>query len=654
MPDTQGGQFISVTTPLGDDVLLLQKLTGQEGISQLFKFQLELASEKAPIRLELIIGQPVTVSMTLSDGSKRYLNGFVSQFAQTGQDAQAIYYHAEMVPWLWFLSQTSDCRIFQNKTVPEIVTQIFQEFGFRDFRNALQGTYERLDVAMQYRETEFNFISRLMEREGMFYFFEHEQGKHTLVIADQPAAHPVLPGTPALSYQPGDGSGAGGDVITRFALRREWRPGKYTMNDYNFETPSTNLEVTSASAVEVGGNRRYELYEHPGDYRRKTRGEALARIRIQEIESTSQVLNGTSVCRGMSSGYRFALVGHGRQDLNQTYVITALQHEAGLTAAGAGIYTNQFMAIPYSVPFRPSRLTPEPVVRGPETGVVVGPKGEEIFVDEYGRVKVQFHWDRQGKKDENSSGWIRVVQPWAGKQWGTLFIPRVGDEVLIEFLHGDLRRPFVTGSLYNGEDKPPVSLPAAQTNTTIKSSTTKGGGGSNELRFEDKKGSEEIFFHGQKNWRTVVEDDQYETIGNNKTVEVGGNRTETIGKAQTLTIGAASQVTVGAAMNETIGADKQVQVSGTVSEAVGRDLRLTIGNDGRLTIGKNFTLSAGNGITVEAQKTVSISAVDELTLKCGQAAIILKKNGDISINGKEISIKGSGDVIIKGQKIIQN
>jgi type VI secretion system secreted protein VgrG len=654
MPDTQGGQFISVTTPLGDDVLLLQKLTGQEGISQLFKFQLELASEKAPIRLESIIGQPVTVSMTLSDGSKRYLNGFVSQFAQTGQDAQAIYYHAEMVPWLWFLSQTSDCRIFQNKTVPEIVTQIFQDFGFRDFRSALQGTYERLDVAMQYRETELNFISRLMEREGMFYFFEHEQGKHTLVIADQPAAHPVLPVTPTLSYQPGDGSGAGGDVITRLALRREWRPGKYTMNDYNFETPSTNLEVTFASAVEVGGNRRYELYEHPGDYRRKTRGEALARIRIQEIESTSQVLNGTSVCRGMSAGYRFALVGHGRQDLNQTYVITAMQHEAGLTAAGAGIYTNQFMAIPYSVPFRPSRLTPEPVVRGPETGVVVGPKREEVFVDEYGRVKVQFHWDRQGKQDENSSGWIRVAQPWAGKQRGTLFIPRGGDEVLVEFLHGDLHRPVVIGSLYNGDDRPPHPLPAGQTMTTIKSNSTKGGRGSNELRFEDKKGSEEIFFHGQKDWKTVVEHDQYETIGNNKTVEVGGNRTETIGKAQTLTIGAASQVTVGAAMKETIGSDKQVQVSGTVSEAVGKDLRLTIGNDGRLTIGKNFTLSAGNGITVEAQKTVSISAVDELTLKCGQAAIILKKNGDISITGKEISIKGSGDVIIKGQKIIQN
>src|SRR4030095_15922564 len=210
MPDTQGGQFISVTTPLGDDVLLLQKLTGQEGISQLFKFQLELASKKAPITLESIIGQPVTVSRTLSDGSKRYLNGFVSQFAQTGQDAQAIYYHAEMVPWFWFLSQTSDCRIFQNKTVPEVVTQIFQEFGFRDFRSAFQGTYERHDVLMQYRETDFAFISRLMEREGMFYFFEHEQGKHTLVISDQPAAHPALP---TLSYQPGDGSGAGGDVI---------------------------------------------------------------------------------------------------------------------------------------------------------------------------------------------------------------------------------------------------------------------------------------------------------------------------------------------------------------------------------------------------------------------------------------------------------
>ena len=219
MPNTQAGQFISIMTPLGDDVLLLRKFTGDEGISQLFNFHLELVSEKPPIGIESIIGQNVTVNMTLTNGSKRYFNGFVSEFAQTGQDSQFTYYQAKMVPWLWFLSQTSDCRIFQNKTVPEIVMQIFQEFGFRDFRNALQGTYERLDVALQYRETEFNFISRLMEREGMFYFFEHEQGKHTLVIADQPAAHPVLPGTPTLSYQPGDGSGAGGDVITRLASK---------------------------------------------------------------------------------------------------------------------------------------------------------------------------------------------------------------------------------------------------------------------------------------------------------------------------------------------------------------------------------------------------------------------------------------------------
>ena len=466
MPNTQAGQFISIMTPLGDDVLLLRKFTGDEGISQLFNFHLELVSEKRPIGIESIIGQNVTVNMTLTNGRKRYFNGFVSEFAQTGQDAQFIYYQAKMVPWLWFLSQTSDCRIFQNKTVPEIAMQLFQELGFRDFRNALQGIYERLDVALQYRETEFNFISRLMEREGMFYFFEHEQGKHTLVIADQPAAHPVLPGTPALSYQPGDGSGAGGDVITRLASRREWRPGKYTMNDYNFETPSTNLEVTSASAVEVGGNRRYELYEYPGDYGKKAQGESLARIRLQEVESISQVVSGTSSCRAMATGYRFTLMGHDRQELNQAYVTTNVHHEAkvanGASAGDMETYTNEFVAIPYSVPFRPLRLTLQPVVRGPETGVVVGPKGEEIFVDQYGRVKVQFHWDRNGKRDENSSGWIRVAQPWAGKQWGTLFIPRGGDEVLVEFLHGDLHRPVVIGSLYNGDDRPPNPLPAGR------------------------------------------------------------------------------------------------------------------------------------------------------------------------------------------------
>jgi type VI secretion system secreted protein VgrG len=585
MSNGQAEQFISITTPLGEGVLLLQQFIGQEGISQLFNFHLELVSEKAPVKLESIVGQNVTVSLTLTDGSKRHFNGFVSEFTQTGQDSRFTYYQAELVPWLWFLSHTSDSRIFQSRTIPEILTQIFQDFGFRDFRSALRGVYERHEVVVQYRETEFNFISRLMEKEEIFYFFEHEQGRHTLVIADNPAAHPVLPVTPTVSYQPGDGSETGGNVITRLALKREWHPGKYAMNDYHFEIPSTSLEVASASTAEVGGNHRYELYEHPGDYRRKAQGDALARIRMQEIESISQAVSGTSTCRAMAAGYRFTLARHDRQDLNRAYIVTKVQHKVQVGTAGTETYTNDFMAIPHSVPFRPLRLTPQPVVRGPESGVVVGPKGEEIYVDEYGRVKVQFYWDREGKRDENSSGWIRVAQPWAGKQWGTLFIPRIGDEVLIEFVHGDLSRPYVTGSLYNGEDRPPYALPAGRTITTIKSNSSKGGGGSNELRFEDKKDSEEIYFHAQKNWRTVIENDESETIGNNKTLQVGGNRTETVGKAQ---------------------------------------------------------------------KTVTISVADELTLKCGQAAIVLKKNGDISITGKEISIKGSGDIILKGQKIVQN
>jgi type VI secretion system secreted protein VgrG len=646
MPNTVAEEFISITTPLGKDALVLQKFTGQEGISQLFNFQLELVSEKAPVELESIVGQNVTVILTQGDGSKRHFNGFVSKFTETGRDSQFTHYQAEVVPWLWFLSHTSDSRIFQNKTIPEILTQIFQEFGFRDFRIALQGAYEPHEVVVQYRETEFNFISRLMETEGIFYFFEHVQGRHTFVIADNPAAHPVLPVTPTISYQSADGSETGGDVVTRLALKREWHPGKYAMNDYNFEIPSTSLEVASASRAEIGGNHRYELYEHPGDYRSKARGDALARIRMQEIESISQVVSGTSTCRAMATGYRFTLARHNRQDLNRAYVVTKVQHEAQVDTAGTKSYTNDFLAIPHSMPFRPRRLTPQPVVRGAETGVVVGPKGEEIYVDEYGRVKVQFHWDRQGKRDENSSGWIRVAQPWAGKQWGTLFVPRIGDEVLIEFVHGDMNRPYVIGSLYNGEDRPPYALPAGRTITTIKSNSSKGGGGSNELRFEDKKDSEEIYFHAQKHWRTVIENDESETIGNNKTLQVGGNLATTVGRAQTRTIGGA--------MSERVGSDKQLDIGGTLSETIGRDLRLTVGNDGRLAFGRNLVLNVGNSISIQAQKTVTISAADELTLKCGQAAIVLEKNGDISITGKEISVKASGDLVLKGQKIVQN
>jgi type VI secretion system secreted protein VgrG len=647
MPSGQAGQFISITTPLADDTLVLQKFTAQEGISQLFKFQLELVSEQAPVRLESIIGQPVTVSLTVNDGSRRYFNGFVTAFAQTDQNAQFTYYEAQMVPWLWFLRHTLDSRIFQNKTIPEILMQIFQEFGFRDFKNALRGIYERHEVVVQYRETAFNFISRLMEKEGIFYFFEHEQAKHTLILADHPGAHPILPTTPTVSYQPGGGQPEAGEgAITRLALKREWHPGKYAMNDYNFEIPSTNLAVAARSRVEVGSNHRYEVYEHPGEYRKKAQGDLLGRIRMQEIESTAQVVSGTSHCRAMAAGYRFTLTGHTRQDLNRAYVVTKVQHQVQAGTAGTATYINDFMAIPDSVPFRPLRLTPHPVVRGPENGVVVGPKDEEIYIDEYGRVKVQFYWDREGKRDENSSGWIRVAQPWAGNQRGSLFIPRTGDEVLVEFMHGDLGRPYVTGSLYNGTARPPYTLPAGRTITTIKSHSSQGGGGSNEFRFEDKKNSEEIYFHAQRNWQTVIENDESKTIGNNQTLQVGGNHNITIGRAQTLTIGAA--------MNERVGSDKELQIGGTLSAAIGRDLRLTIANDGRLAFGKDLVLTVGNGITIEAQKTVTISAADELTLKCGQATIVLKKNGDISITGKEISVKASGDLVLKGQKILQN
>ena len=617
MPITQKGQFISVATPLGEDFFLLRTFTGQEGISQLFNFNLSLLSDRPPVRLESIIGQSVTVTMELANGGKRYFNGAVGRFAQTGQENAITFYQAEVVPWFWFLTRTSDCRIFQNKTVPEIVTQIFQDFGFRNFRTALQSTYEAREAVVQYRETDFNFVSRLLESEGIFYFFEHEQGRHTLVLADRPVAHPVLPGTASLAYQP---TGATPAAVTRLMLTREWRPGKYAADDYNFITPSTSLAVTAASAADIGGNRAYEVYEYPGDYQRKTQGNALAKTRLQEIESTSQLVNGSSTCRTMAAGYRFALAGHSREDLNQAYVVTTVRHEAAVgNSPGSDTYSNEFTAIPFAVPFRPLRLAETPLVWGPEIGVVVGPSAQEIFVDEYGRVKVQFHWDREGKSDENSSGWIRVAQPWAGSQWGTLFIPRIGQEVIVEFLHGDLSRPFIVGSLYNGDERPPYTLPANQTITTIKSNSSKGGGGANELRFEDKKGAEEVFLHAQRDWRTIIEHDQDETVGNNKTAKIDNNRNEAVGKAQTLTVGTTYQVTVGTAMNETIGGsmtvtvakksteaiglDKQLDVGNTLAETVGKNLTLSVGTDANLTIARNCNVSSGSGIAMEAANT---------------------------------------------------
>src|SRR6266542_1132318 len=428
MPILQQDRLVTIRTPLGRDVLLVETLEGTEAVSDLFRFNLVLVSEKRDIALGDLVGQRVSVAIELANGKCRYLNGFVSRFSRGDVDSRVSHYYAEVVPWLWFLTRTSNCRIFQRKSVPDIIRQIFQDLGFTAFKLQLQGSFEPREYCVQYRESDFNFVSRLMEEEGIFYFFEHQNGKHTLILGNDPSVHQPCPNQAQARYGYMSGGVQDKDMITRLHIDQELQPGKVTLTDYYFQTPSNDLKVSAPSAVSVGGNGKFEIYDYPGYYAKrfdgddkagKVRpdGERTAKLGMQGEEAFHKVVNGAGNCRAFTPGYKFELIEHRRADLNSSYVLTSVSHTAtnNLGDGEGATYDNTFTAIPAAVPFRPGRVTAKPVVQGSQTAVVVGTAGEEIHTDKHGRVKVQFHWDREGKKDQDSSCWIRVGSPWAGK-----------------------------------------------------------------------------------------------------------------------------------------------------------------------------------------------------------------------------------------------
>ena len=637
---TQEGGLFKIDTPLGKDVLLLRGFKGTESISRLFRFELDLLSENSSISFPDMVGKNVTISLKQPDGSYRYLNGIISRFAQHATEEQFTSYSAEMVPWLWFLTRNADCRIFQNKTVPDIITQVFSDLGFNDYTNSLQGSYDSREYCVQYRESDFNFVSRLMEEYGIFYFFKHEQGKHTLVLADASTAHSPCPGQSSVRYVTVSG-GPQEDVITEWQIEQELRTGKYSLEDYNFQTPSTNLMVNEPTVDEVGGNSKFEIYDYPGEYLTKGAGESLARVRMQEEEAEHLVAHGMSRCRMFVSGCKFTLEEHPRKDMNTDYVLTEIQHTAVTDAypssrAGEGeSYSNTFTCIPLSVPFRPLRITPRPTVKGLQPAVVTGPSGEEIYSDKYGRVKVQFFWDRLGKKNENSSCWIRVSQPWAGKNWGAVFLPRIGQEVIVDFLESDPDQPLITGRVYNAEQMPPYTLPDMQTRSTFQSRSSKGGGTANynEIRFEDLKGSEQIFVNAEKDMDHRVENDSREYIGNNRHLIVNASQLELVN--------ADKHLHVKGKQNEKIEGNMSLDVGGDQKQHVGGNLSLQVGQSRNEKVGMTHAMEAGQTIHLKGGMTVIIEAGMQLSLK-GPGGFVDIGPAGVTIQGTMVLINSGG------------
>lgn len=533
---TQVERPIQIVTPLGEDVLLLEGFEGRESISQPFRFELNLLSEQRQIDFDAAVGMRATIKLLRENGeAQRYINGHVVSFSQGGSVQNLYRYHAVLVPWLWLLSYSGGCRIFQHKTVPEIVSQIFTERGFaKDFALRLGGTYEARDYCVQYRETDFSFVSRLLEEEGICYFFEHTEDKHRLVLADQSSKFVPCPNQPIARYHTSADDHLDEDFIAAWSTGQQVRTGKFTSRDFDFEQPRFDLLTT----ISGGDKRRFEQYDYPGEYSNTNLGERLARIRIEEQDVSRTAATGQGDCRAFAAGYRFKLADHYRQDMNRSYVLVSVTHTAHLPAnyesnagGGGASYENEFVCVPFTAtPYRPPRTTPIPFVQGTQTATVVGPAGEEIYTDKYGRVKVQFHWDREGKSDENSSCWIRVSQPWAGGGWGAVSIPRIGQEVVVDFLEGDPDKPIIVGRVFNAMQMPPYPLPAGANMMGFKSNTTKGGGGYNEIVICDGRSGEFVRIHAQKDMETTV------TGGNQTNLVKTGYQTNTVKGDMTTTV----------------------------------------------------------------------------------------------------------------------
>jgi type VI secretion system secreted protein VgrG len=645
----QADRPLSVTTPLGKDALLLIGFQGAESLSRLFSYQLDmLAQNDTTIAFDRLLGQPITVRLAMPDDEERFFNGICKRVGQGERDETFTRYRMEIVPQLWRLAKKAQSRIFQHLSVPDILKKVLDGL---DVAWEIQGSFQPRDYCTQYRETDFNFASRLMEEEGIYYFFKHADGSHKMVVANSPASHVALPVASRLIYEELAGGGRDESRIVSWQKTQELRSGKYTLWDHCFELQNRNLESQSAVTdsvaagrvthkLNVGGNDKLEIYDFPGEYAQRfdgvdpgggdrsadlqhifEDGRRTTAIRMEEETLPSVTIEGRSTCRNLMSGHRFTLERHFNAD--GQYVLTSVQHAAtlGLDYRSGGAdrfeYRNSFTCVPFAAPNRPARTTPKPFVQGSQTATVVGPGGEEIFTDKYGRVKVQFHWDREGQHDQNSSCWVRVAQNWAGKRWGIIFIPRIGQEVIVDFLEGDPDQPIITGRVYNADQMPPYQLPKEKTKSTIKSNSTKGGNGFNELRFEDLKGKEQVFFHAERDMDERVKHDSREWVGNERHLIVKANQ------------------------QEHVEGDKHGHVNGNHVEKIDGDMSLTVGGKSNEKIGTIWAAESGQEIHLKAGMKIIIEAGVQISL-IGPGGFVDIGPAGVTIQGTMVLINSGG------------
>ncbi|NNF16561.1 MAG: type VI secretion system tip protein VgrG [Gammaproteobacteria bacterium] len=694
-------------TPLGKDELLLQQMTVREELGRPYEISIIALSEDHNHELNKLLGESITVHFETFGGNTRYFNGLVSRFAHLSSSSSFARYEIIARPWLWFLTRNSDCRIFQEKSIPDIIKEVFRDRGFSDFDDRLKATYRTWEYCVQYRETDFNFVSRLMEQEGIYYYFEHAKNTHTMVLSDSYSAHKTVTDYDEVPYFPHvQNQSRERDHVYDWHVAHQVQPGKYAIDEFDFKKPTSDLLVKKETARDHAMSG-FEIFDYPGEYVEKGDGNHYVKVRNEELHAQYERAEGAGNARGLAAGALFSLTQYPRDDENKEYLVTAATHRLvsdDYEAGGKGAedpYDIDFAVMDSKQPFRPERITPKPMVQGPQTAVVVGKSGEEIWCDEFGRVKVQFHWDRHGKADENSSCWVRVAQIWAGVKWGAMHVPRMGQEVIVDFLEGDPDQPIITGRVYNGDNMPPYALPANQTQSGIKSRSSKDGGTDNfnEIYFEDKKGEEEMYIHAEKDQNTVVENDQTELVQRNKMVRVDNDRTESIGRDRSLhverdkkekvdrdktidvgkdhsegirgnmsisvaknltetvalnyseNVGVAMELTVGAQMLHTVGGNLSESVGVSMDTSVGKDVSLDIGKNAKTEIGEDATTDIGKNSKENIGENRTVTVKKNSSLKAKKIELTADDQISLKTGSAELVMKKNGDITLKGKKL---
>lgn len=615
MPYSQQSRPYIFSSPLGAD-LMLQSFSGREALSELFSFTLELRSERDDIDVVELLRQKATLSLDLDNGAERYWSGEIASFTRSGQSQRFTHYRCELVPPLWFLLHHQDTRHFQQLSVPDIINQVFAEFSFHDYETRLDNPHKALEYCTQFQETSADFLARLMEQGGIHYFFEYEKTRCKLILCDNADHYQPLSTSPVRFHY--SDVIQEDDCISDLQRRHSLRTGRIVMRDFNFERPHNDMQVSVDTLSHKGDNQPFERFLYATGYDKREDGERLARLMMEAEETRHETLFGQSNVRLLTPGYRCTLIDHPVDQMNTEYLITSVEHQGcnNLDDDSAARYSNSFSVIPLKVPFRSPLATRKQRIRGPQTAFVVGPKGEEIHTDAYGRVRVQFHWDRRGHFDERSSCWARVAQAWAGNGWGAFFLPRVGQEVLVSFLEGDPDRPIITGCLFNGVNLPPYALPQHQSRSTLKTLSTPGGGGGNELHFEDRKGEEEIFIHGERDLNVLVKQTINEQA-NERAVKITANHSTSTGGNWTLETKGKTQI--------------------TCEDAYSLNARQDIVQASQA----NLTLLGQTGIEIGSDSAVTIEAKTSISLKVGGSFIVLSPAG-IDISGPLVRINSGG------------